>query len=526
MPSRGFFSWGKSRPPAGSPDPKLQVRPMVSDLRNEISPNPPQLMGQGPPQARLFHHPGMQQVPRGSNLPYHRSPSHTDLSTSHDSHFSNKRNGGGGGKFSSPLHSMPPYMHNIPPHLMPHFQKNPPHLNNSRPHSVYWDQHNFPPQLINDDRPGGRYLDPSLQIHKSQQRYSSSFDVSNCKSNPSGSFDRSHGFKNLKPNKNNSSSAIDVRYHPNHPANKPINDINVKPPQESQKPAEGSSVSSGGGSSENTSNSFNTLPPYWVPHEQANITSTMSSNNSISKDGKYSKNKAPKSKNKKAEKVKENKSKLKDNNKKAKKGVSQLSHEKKSKLYKSHEELRSFDESNPKFQPAEDMDRVLHAEKGGPRNLNQHHQMGRLSKAQTLERLDNIDDLDDARLQQAPRNNLFSVKAHHLEPADTRSIDEMKEIQHGPSKEQLWMEEQERMRRSAENIAFRHHLNDDLRLHPQAIGAVDDTKEQGREEQRKVAEIAKQEKREENNEMDKQNKLNELVSSIAVVWSSVGLDFK
>lgn len=226
-----------------------------------------------------------------------------------------------------------------------------------------------------------------------------------------------------------STPALDVRYQ-----NKShFNDVGHK--------SVGSSEQDPGVANDERSTSINTLPPYWLPHKQPN-TDTLDS----TAKGKYSKNKSGKSENKKVDKSKENK--LKGKDKKLKKTEkSNLSHDKKAKLYKSHEELRSTADYNTKLQNIERMERILAIErmsKGGPK-------LGKLEKAQTLERLDNLDTLDDRQTGYFIRQESESSALQ----AETRSIHEMREIQNGPSKEQLWLEEQERMRRSEENIAFR-----------------------------------------------------------------------
>lgn len=429
MPSRGFFSWGKSRPHSIA-DPKITTLPH-GDPRGDYPPHHP-LHNSGIPGHHMITPHGANNLNKAIGVPHHRTSSQQDLSNPHDP--TTRRNLRNATQFSSPLHNMPPYMQNIPPHLMPHFQQTPsrmPHGNNSRPHSVYWDQHNFPPQLLHDDRPGGRFVETPPGLPGQKPRYSSTFDVSaasaakNIKSHDRNAQLHNKITNNTKPGSRAVSSS-DLRYQSKGNLNESTPEL-VGPPLDP--------IASNGHPPP-----FKTLPPYWVPHEQLNDTLDGSSK------GKYSKNKTGKTKNKKHDKSKENKLKSKD--KKQKKiEKSNLSHEKKAKLYKSHEELRSNSEYDDKLQDIERMEKVLAVErmkKGGPK-------LGKLEKAQTLERLDNFDSLDDRQTGYFIRQD--SVDGG-LQP-ETRSIHEMREIQNGPSKEQLWMEEQERMRRSEENIAFR-----------------------------------------------------------------------
>lgn len=475
MPSRGFFSWGNKARPAHNGTGELSPGPAISarDQREYLGPPPgvtalnggPKRNGNAPPSPL---HNGGPPLHNG-NPNFGRASSQNDLNKSSEGTPS-KRGHRNGSQFSSPLHNMPPYMHNIPPHLLPHFQRHQqphPHAkHNTRPHSVYWDQHNFPPQLLTDDRPGGRYVDPTAALPpglKGHQKYSSTFDVSATRAPRAPSGDRSGGRGpgndraafNGKPTKSQvSSSAADVRYR----SKQNLSDKGGGVASMERK----SKVLSPADPSSSPSNAplNNTLPPYWLPYEHQLHGST----NSNTPKGKYSKNKNAKNKNKKSEKAKENKQKK---DKKSKKGdKSNLDYEKKAKLYKSHEELRSsyaYHDDSPhhaeKLAPAEKL------KGGGVRDGG--IKIGKLEKAKTLERLDNIDTLDDddgdadggyfSRRDRGRDSHRRST--HDMREAQARTEmaqlkgHEMREIEH--NKEHLWMEEQERMRRSAENIAFR-----------------------------------------------------------------------
>ena len=447
MPSRGFFSWGSKARSSPVSSPKLQSHTPV-EPRIEVH-LPPQFQNPHlPNQSNKSPYIVQQNSKHGAQ--FTRASSQNDLNAPlHDS--TSKRSH----KFSSPLHNMPPYMQNIPSNLLPHFQGNPHLQNNARPHSIYWDHHNFPPQLLHDDRPGGRYVDPSLQIHHHQKkhgRYESNIDVSAgskmMNNGGSRSMERNGGPANNynnKPNKLTSSSSVDVRYASKNNQNDSSNSFKSTRLEKLPPDSVGNQVLLQG-------DAFNTLPPYWLPHEQLN--ETIEKNNK----GKYSKNKAAKNKSKKSERTKEGKTKNKDKKQQRNEKENNLSHDMKLKLYRSHEELRSTYENDAKVQTVE---RLAAIEK----LKQQSHQLGKLEKAQTLERLDNIDSMEGGGGGESHHFGSYyhqhnnrrdsaeedSVEHHH------RSVgDEMREIQHGPSnKQQLWMEEQERMRRSAENIAFR-----------------------------------------------------------------------
>ncbi|KAF2358853.1 hypothetical protein FHG87_010395, partial [Trinorchestia longiramus] len=370
MPSRGFFSWGKSRPQGEIPEAK--VTNIHSREPREFLRPPPGVSYHGPSRSG----PSPSNGHNGkSGSSFGRTSSQNDLNNPLE-----KRPHRNGSQFSSPLHNMPPYMHNIPPHLLPHFQHHAKAVgHNTRPHSVYWDQHNFPPHLLNDDRPGGRYIDTSLLGHKNQQRYNSTFDVSRNAPRSNDRMGQVHPLHN-KPSKNLvSSSAVDVRYHSRYNLNDsaPVSAVDRK-----QENMNNSSSSHSGENDHNSS--VSTLPTYWVGNEQINDSTSGGSK------GKYSKNKNAKNKSKKSEKTKENKKKDKKSKKSEK---SNLSHEKKAKLYKSHEELRSTYDHGIQMQTIEDMEKVMAMEKH--RNRDGGLKLGKLEKAKTLERLDNIESMDD-----------------------------------------------------------------------------------------------------------------------------------
>ena len=138
-----------------------------------------------------------------------------------------------------------------------------------------------------------------------------------------------------------------------------------------------------------------------------------------------------------------------------------LSHDKKAKLYKSSEELSKIGYHPVHVQQVEELKQRF-GQKADQNKIPSPGNLKRREKSLTLERLDNIDSMSDqeARI-------LHRAGSQNSLDSENRSELEMREVQ---SKQYLWMEEQERLRRSALDLSQNNHkmYDDRPKLPPKA----------------------------------------------------------